>query len=94
MSEKRLCELRARLSPSGARLADVPFDHRGLSLAEWRELQRLEALASLPPPDAPPPIDSQPVATARARYGWRSLPPGTHFLGDADVEQNGNDPAR
>lgn len=79
-AQNRIGELRARLLPRGSRLAEAPPDRHGLTAREWEELQRLESLASIEPSNAPPPINSQPVATARDGYGWRSLPSGSHLL--------------
>lgn len=75
----RLETLRSRLLPPGTRMADVPATHRGLTYAQWLELQCMEYLVERrnAPQENPP---GTAIRTARDSYGWRSLPSGTRLL--------------
>ncbi len=68
-------QLRSRLLPHGAILADVPPDWRGLKWDEFIEvhwmIMREETVAQRD--DSEPEINGKAIATPRDRYGWRSL---------------------
>ena len=77
---KRRAILQAQLLPPGTPLSDVPPDHKGLSLRQWRDLNWLEMRAAIP--DASAPVSQDRIITPRDNYGWRSIPRGTRFIGE------------
>ena len=67
-------------------LADIPPEERGVPWRVWimeQIVRQFEEYKGLPPAageDEVPWLSQQRVATARDRYGWRSLPGGRQRL--------------
>ena len=82
MTDEAIERLRQRLRVNGSTLKETPADWQGLTLAEAAEVYWADMrAAAVKAREGEPPPPLRRIATARDRYGFRSLAGGTAYFG-------------
>lgn len=73
--------LKRRLRVRGTTLAQTPPTWEGITWREWEQVRWADMREEAEKARTAEPVPVRPISSARDRYGWRSLPPGSRYLG-------------